>query len=65
MAEKSNPEYIDDAKKLLELIKDDMNVVIRKRKIPWDKDIEIVDFLIDAHGDKEDEAYMDSKCKDI
>lgn len=63
MAAKPTTEYVDDARKLLDLIKDDKNIGVRRRRVPWDNDFEIVDFFIDAIGSKEDDIYESSKCR--
>lgn len=47
---------------LVEKLSKDENVKVIRRCLPWDKDVELVDFYLDARGEIEDELYADSKC---
>lgn len=63
MTAKSPPAYMDDPRELLAKLANDKNVAIKRRQLPWDKDVEIVDFYLDHRGEGEDRLYSTSKCK--
>ena len=53
---------IGDTIALVEKLSQDENVKVVRRHLPWDKDVELVDFYLDARGDVEDDLYANSKC---
>ena len=55
--------YIEDPLKLLEYLEKDSKINIVKRTLPWDKDVEIIDFYLNASGKEEDQLYTSSKCR--
>jgi hypothetical protein len=53
---------IGDTIALVEKLSKDTNVKVVRRYLPWDKDVELIDFYLDSRGDREDELYSNSKC---
>lgn len=54
---------IGDTIALVEKLSQDKNVKVIRRHLPWDRDVELIDFYLDARGDVEDDLYANSKCK--
>ncbi len=56
--------YIESPAELLSILKKDPRVKIVYRSLPWDHDIELVDFYLDCKSEEElAKLYLENKCR--
>lgn len=57
--------HIESAAELLKALQKKSSVKISRRPIPWDNDIQLVDFFVQGDEEAELNAYLKDGCKPL